>query len=316
MNKSTKTQPHHKVYVTYSMSRLVLTAGVSLLVSVSVFSQLKKFYVIKESNSFDTVDFYLKATATNCLVKQSLEDVDPLSIYGNPDLEKINPTFNSKITNNTCFAKLKLDEYNSSGFGDRFTFAMSRTKENHDFWQVGFSEDKIYRLDLNYGFGNAEVDLTGSPVQKFKLKSGSADILVGYEHGYFNPVLMDTFYVKVDFGSIITRHMEMSRAKNVITKIGFGNVLLDFDSGITEACRVDASVGAGNLEIILPREDAPVIIYVRDSPLCSVKLTRDFEEVENNIFVNSHYSVNATNLLTFDVDVALGQVKFKYVDAD
>ncbi len=298
------------------MSRLVLTVGVSLLVSFNVFSQLKKFYVLKESTSFDTIDFHLKATATNCLIRQSAEDFDPLAIYGNPDLDKINPSFKSKVSNNTCYAKLKLDEYNSSGFSDRFSFAMSRSKNDNDFWKVSFSEEKIYRLNLNYGFGNADVDLTGSPIQKFTLKSGSADIVVGYDHGYFNPILMDTFYVKVDFGSIVTRHLEMSRAKNVITKIGFGNVLLDFDSGITEACQVSASVGAGNLEIILPREEAPVIIYVRDSPLCSIKLTKDFEEVENNVFVNKHYSVSAKNLLTFDVDVALGQVKFKYVDAD
>ena len=73
-------------------------------------------------------------------------------------------------------------------------------------------------------------------------------------------------------------------------------------------------MGAGNLEIILPRLNTPVIIYVRDSPLCSVRLEKDFEEVENNVFVNESYSVDATNILTFDVDVALGQIKFTYED--
>ena len=102
--------------------------------------------------------------------------------------------------------------------------------------------------------------------------------------------------------------------KNVITKIGFGNVMLDFERGIAESCRVDASVGAGNLEIILPEEQTPIIIYVRDSPLCSVRMTKDFEEVEKNVFVNRSYKVDAENLLTFDIDVALGQVYFKYLD--
>ncbi|MEQ9404143.1 MAG: hypothetical protein RIM99_11180 [Cyclobacteriaceae bacterium] len=271
--------------------------------------------MIKDSPSFDTVDFYLKATAANCLIKQSDEDKDPLTIYGNPDLEKINPSFKSKVYNNTCYTKLELDEYNSSSFGDRFTFAMSKNTNENDFWKVSFSEDKIYRLNLNYGFGNADVDLTGSPIQQFELRSGSADILVGYDENSFNPIRMDTFFVKADFGSIVARHMEQARAKNVITKIGFGNVLLDFDKGLLEACRVDASVGAGNLEIILPADgETPVIIYVRDSPLCSIRLTRDFEEVEKNVFVNRSYKIDSENLLTFDVDVALGQVHFKYSD--
>lgn len=296
------------------MSRLVLTAGIALFVSVSAFSQLKRFYMVKDSPSFDTLDFYLKATATNCLIKQSDDDKDPLAIYGNPDLEKINPSFKSKVYNNTCYAKLELDEYNSSSFGDRFTFAMSRSSEENDFWKVSFSEDKTYRLNLNYGFGNADVDLTGSPIQRFKLRSGSADILVGYDEDNMNPIEMDTFFVKADFGSIVAKHMELARAKNVITKIGFGNVLLDFEKGVTSKCKVDASVGAGNLEVLLPRENTPVIVYVRDSPLCSIKLTKDFEEVENNVYVNQAYTVDSENLLTFDVDVALGQVQFKYAD--
>ena len=243
-----------------------------------------------------------------------MEDKDPLTIYGNPDLEKINPSFKSKVYGNTCHAKLVLDEYNSSSFGDRFTFAMSRSTEENDFWKVSFSEDKIYRLNLNYGFGNADVNLTGSPIQEFKLRSGSADILVGYDEGNMNPIRMDTFFVKADFGSIVARHMELARAKNVITKIGFGNVMLDFEKGVAESCTVDASVGAGNLEVVLPDIETPVIIYIKDSPLCSVRMTKDFEEVEKNVFVNRAYKVDSDNILTFDVDVALGQVYFRNAD--
>ena len=106
----------------------------------------------------------------------------------------------------------------------------------------------------------------------------------------------------------------MSRAKNVITEIGFGKMLLDFDSGLTGSCQVKVSIGAGSLEVILPREFTPVMINVRDSPLCTVQLTRDFEKVENNVYVNDSYDVHAENLLTFDVDVALGKVKFTYMD--
>ncbi|MEP0986368.1 hypothetical protein [Ekhidna sp.] len=282
--------------------------------SLGAFAQLSKFYTIKESSEFDTVDFYLKATATNCLLKQADSDNNPLTIYGNPDLEKINPTFASKVKNNTCYAKLALDEYNSSGFGDSFSMAVSRNEEDNDFWKVNLGENKTYRLNLIYGFGNADVNLTGSSVQRLKIKSGSADIVVGYDDGNINPIQMDTFYVKADFGSIVAKRMELARAKNVITKIGFGNVLLDFEREMSEKCTVDASVGAGNLEILLPKEGTPVIIYIRDSPLCAVKIAKGFEEVEKNVFVNMSYSADAENLLSFDVDVALGMVRFRYTD--
>lgn len=288
-----------------------MLAGVYLLSSLGASAQLNKFYTIKESSEFDTVDFYLKATAANCLLKQSSEDYHPLTIYGNPNLEKINPSFASKVKKGTCYAKLVLDEYSSSGFGDSFSMAVSRSDKENDFWKVNFSKKKVYKLNLIYGFGNADVNLTGATVSRLKIKSGSADIVVGFDDGFMNPIAMDTFYVKADFGSIVAKRMELTRAKNVITKIGFGNVLLDFDRNIAEKCRVDASVGAGNLEILLPKEDTPVIIYIRDSPLCAVKIADGFEEVEKNVFVNMNYSADAENLLTFDVDVALGMVRFK-----
>ncbi|WP_370089027.1 hypothetical protein [Ekhidna sp.] len=296
------------------MLRLVLIAGTSLLMSLSALAQLTKFYTIKESPEFDTVDFYLKATATNCLLKQAEKDNNPLTIYGNPNLEKINPTFASKIKNNTCYAKLALDEYNSSGFGDSFSMAVSRSDKDNDFWKVNLNKSEVYRLNLIYGFGNADVNLTGTSVQRLKIKSGSADIVVGYDDGNMNPIQMDTFYVKADFGSIVARRMELSRAKKVITKIGFGNVLLDFDKQMNEKCSVDASVGAGNLEILLPKDGTPVIIHLKDSPLCAVKIAKGFEEVEKNVFVNMSYDANAANLLSFDVDVALGMVRFRYTD--
>ncbi len=296
------------------MLKLAMTTGLSLLTCFCALAQLDKFYTVKQSPDFDTVDFYLKATATNCLLKKSDEDNNPLSIYGNPNLDKINPSFASKVRNRTCYAKLKLDEYNSSGFGDSFSMAVSRSDKENDFWKVNLNDENIYKLNLIYGFGNADVNLTGTAINKLKIKSGSADIMVGYDDGNYNPIKMDTFFVKADFGSIVAKRMELSRAKHVITKIGFGNVLLDFDQSNKEKCEVDASVGAGNLEILLPRRGTPVIIRIKDSPLCAVKMIDGFEEVENNVFVNMNYSASAENLLTFNVDVALGMVRFKYAD--
>ena len=43
-------------------------------------------------------------------------------------------------------------------------------------------------------------------------------------------------------------------------------------------------------------------------------MVEGFEEVEKNVFVNMNYSAGAENLLTFNVDVALGMVRFKYSD--
>lgn len=292
------------------MLRLVFTAALWLLFSFS-YGQLKRFYTLKETAKFDTVDFSLEATSGNCYIKSSKEE-GPLAIYGNPDLDKINPSFKSKIHNNKCVVALDLQEYRSSSFGDGLIMAMVRDGEENNYWKILFDQEKVYRLDLTYGFGNADVDLSGTSVQNFKVRSGSADIMVDYNDREPNKIPMDTFWVKADMGSIIARHLELSRAKYVMANIGFGRALLDFSKSTGERCTVEASVGAGNLDIYLPNRDVPMIIYLKDSPLCGMRLVEGFEEVERNVYVNMNYKADAQDLMIFRIDVALGNVSFYY----
>lgn len=295
------------------MLRLVFTAVFGLLFSFS-YGQLRKFYSIQETSSFDTVDFALEATAGHCSMKVSENSEGPLSIYGNPDLEKINPSFKSKIVDGKCIVDLDLQEFRSSSLSDGIVYAMLRgDKKDNNVWKVLFDEEKVYKLNLSYGFGTADIDLGGASVQIFKVKSGSADIAVGYGDSTPNKVVMDTFYIKVDMGSITARQLELARAKYIDANIGFGNALLDFgDRSLSQGCNIKASVGAGSLDIVIPGKDTPVIIYMKDSPLCGTSMAEGFEEVESNVFVNKSYSAGAENLMVFNIDVALGNVSFKY----
>ncbi len=295
------------------MLRLVFTAAFGLLFSFC-YGQLKKFYTLKETSGYSTIDFTLEATAGNCFIKSS-DSEGPLSIYGNPDLDKINPSFRSRIVDDVCKVHLDLQEFRSSSLSDGILLAMIRDKsEQNNYWKIIFDREKKYRLNLSYGFGNADVDLSGTSVQNFKVRSGSADILVDYSDGEPNKIEMDTFWVKADMGSIVARHLELARAKYVMANIGFGRALLDFSDASDTRCTVDASVGAGNLDVFLPGRDVPMIIYMKDSPLCGMRLAEGFEEVERNVFVNMNYRADAKNLLTFKVDVALGNVAFHYTN--
>ncbi|MFY0608107.1 MAG: hypothetical protein JXR10_15415 [Cyclobacteriaceae bacterium] len=286
-----------------------MTSVFALSITLS-FSQLKKFYTLKESVSFDTVAFRLEATTGNCYIKSS--DEGPLSIYGNPDLEKINPSFKSKVVGRTCQVDLDLEEFRSSSLGDGILLAMLHSEETqNNFWKILFDNEKVYRLDLSYGFGNADVDLSGTSVQNFKVRSGSADITVNYNDGLANKIEMDTFWVKTDMGSISAKHLELAKAKYVKANVGFGRAMLDFSANSERKCKVDASVGAGGLEVFLPGNHVPTIIYIKESPLCGIRIADGFEEVEKNVFVNMSYKADAENLLSFNVDVAMGNVAFR-----
>ena len=63
--------------------------------------------------------------------------------------------------------------------------------------------------------------------------------------------------------------------------------------------------------IAVPTDNTPVLVKVRSSMLCQVKLASSFVEIEDDIYVNEYYKADARNLLTFKVDGSMGNIIFK-----
>ena len=297
------------------MLRWALTIAMGCgLISTSV-AQLKKFYSLSEVSQFDTVNFEFEATSGHTHWRQ-VASGNPLTIYGNPDLDKINPTFDAQILQRNCQVSLGLEEFRNSGLGDGLAFAMlgsSPTEYDDNYWKVLLSDEKVYNLNMHYGIGTSDINLSGAKVKKLEIRTGSAEVSVSYSADKPNLCEMDTFMVKVDMGSFTANDLDHARAKFVSAEIGFGKAILDFSHPVTNSCEVQCNVGLGKLRVLLPKE-APVIIYLKDSPFRALRMMKDFEEVEKNVFINRTYDAEADNLLTFKVDVSLGNVDFRYAD--
>jgi hypothetical protein len=179
------------------------------------------------------------------------------------------------------------------------------------FWKMYLSDAKPYLLDLNYGVGNANIDLSGLAVQNLKINTGSADVNIGYHSGLENLVEMDTFFVRVDLGSVSAKNLSLARTKYVMANVGFGNLMLDLSTTPVVSNHVVGSVGAGNLIILLPSDNTPVFVKIKDSWLCSVKMPNGLNKVSENTFSNAAYTKDPKNALTFDLDVSMGNIIFK-----
>jgi hypothetical protein len=72
-------------------------------------------------------------------------------------------------------------------------------------------------------------------------------------------------------------------------------------------------VGAGNLVIVLPSEQTPVLVNIQDSWLCSVKIPETLKKISEHTFANAAYTndKNPKNALVFDLDVSMGSITFK-----
>jgi hypothetical protein len=174
------------------------------------------------------------------------------------------------------------------------------------------TDAKPYLLELYYGVGNANIDLSGLAIQNLKINTGSADVNIGYYSGIENSVQMDTFYVKVDLGSVTAKNLSLAKAKYLVADVGFGNVMLDLSTTPIMGNHIKGSVGAGNLVILLPAdENTPVLVRIKDSWLCSVRMPSNLKKTADNTFTNAAYTKSAKNALTFDLDVSMGNIIFK-----
>lgn len=283
----------------------IACAGVAL-------GQIKKQFTVENTQACDNIQLHLKANTGNCYIKPS-QNPEILNVFSNQDESSFSHNYRKELKGKTCEVYLDLEDSNSEGIGQTIStkmFGSTDASSSNKLWKMYLTDSKPYSLELNYAVGNANVDLSGLSIKKLKINTGSADVNVGY-NTMENKVDMDTFSVKVDLGSLNVKNLNLSRTKYMIADVGFGNMMLDFSSAPLISNRIKGTVGAGNLVIILPTDQTPVLVKIKDSWLCSVKMPGSLKKVNENTFANASYTKEASNTLVFDLDVSMGSIIFK-----
>jgi len=292
------------------MWRIGLLVG---LVCSSVFAiaQESKHFRVEQNHKYRSITVNYSASSGVCYLAQG-DDQDALSVYSTRDIDEFNHSFNREELGDNLSVELTLDEKNNESFSQSISNKVfAKTKPEDNIWKVILAEDILYNLNLTYGIGAAFIDLAGLSVNTLKVKTGSADVNIGYLTSMPNSVTMESMEIKVDLGNVRVRQISLANVQKISAEVGFGNMLLDLAEPMDEACHVVASVGAGNLEILIPKSDTPIVIRVKKSMLCDVKLTKSFKETEENVFTNMAFDADVDNLLEFDVDVSFGTIIFK-----
>jgi hypothetical protein len=292
------------------MLRVILLFIVNFTFFSCLVGQVKKFYSLENNQNTDKVNIVLTASSNSCCIKPTVNP-NLVNVFGND--YNTEPDINSETEMNERIQYLTINLDNSeknegTSLTKRF-FNASNDTDSH--WDLYLSNEKPMRLSLNYAVGDAQVDLSELPIEKLKISSGSADVRVEYLENRSNIVEMDSFLVKVDLGSLTIKRMNYSKAKIVVADVGFGALLMDYSKTLENQSNVYASVGAGNLVIGLPHNDnIPVIINIQNSPLCHVKIPKGYKKQKKNVYVSQGYTSEATNILSFNLDVVIGQIKF------
>jgi hypothetical protein len=274
--------------------------------------QVKKQFSVEDNTACDKIKLTVKSNSSTCFLKPS-HNPEILTVFSNQGADDFSHQFKKEINGKVCEVTLSLEEAQSESLSQNISYKVfgSDKPEQEKFWKMYLTDAKPYLLDLNYGVGNANIDLSGLAVQNLKINTGSADVNIGYHSGLENLVEMDTFFVKVDLGSVNAKNLSLARTKYVIANIGFGNLMLDLSTAPVVANYIKGSVGAGNLVIMLPSEETPVLVKIKDSWLCSVRMANTLKKISADTFANAAYTKDAKNTLTFDLDVSMGNIIFK-----
>jgi hypothetical protein len=274
--------------------------------------QIKKQFTVEDVQSCQDVLLCVKANSGNCYIKPS-QNTEILNVFSNQTETSYAHNFQKEVKGKTCEVRLNLEENQGEGLSQSISarfFGPSENTASDKVWKMYLTDAKPYFLELNYGVGNANIDLSGLAIKKLKISTGSADVHVAYA-SLENQIDMDTFSVKVDLGSLNVKNLNLSRTRYVSADVGFGNMVLDFSNKPLVSNRIKGSVGAGNLTIILPDNQTPVLVKIHDSWLCSVKLPASLKKIGENTFASAAYTKDAKNSLTFDLDVSMGNIIFK-----
>jgi len=292
------------------MWRIGLLVGM-VCSSLIVLAQESKHFRVEQNHKYRTITLNYSASSGVCYLAQG-DDQDALSVYSTRDIDEFNHSFNRHEMGDNLNIELSLDEKNNETFSQSISNKVfSKSKSEDNIWKVILTEDIPYNLNLSYGIGAAFIDLAGLSVSNLKVKTGSANVNIGYLTSMPNGINMDTMEIKVDLGNVSVRQIDLANVSYISAEVGFGNMLLDLAEPMDEPCHVIASVGAGNLEILIPKSEKPIIIRVKKSMLCDVKLTKSFKETDENVFTNMDIDADVSDILEFDVDVSFGTIIFK-----
>lgn len=274
-----------------------------------LYAQASRLMSIPDDGVFDKITLNLVSSNGDCFVESSPHK-SLVSVFDLNGRKKIDPYYqlnpDGNIQNIDLFMR---SESLSGGISSRFFI----DNPNHKYqWGITLTQDKPLDLTMNYIYGDSRVDLSDLSIERLHLNSGNARVDIGYFLGLPNKIQMDTFKVKVDMGTLKIYKPELSCASHIVADVGFGKMHMNFGDQLTQSSHIKASVGAGLLEIFLPKENLPVKIFLKNSLLCKVRLMENFTEIEKNIFVNASYLNHLEHALTFDLDVGLGNIVFIY----
>jgi hypothetical protein len=170
---------------------------------------------------------------------------------------------------------------------------------------VGLNPDVPVDLDLQFGAGEAAIDLGGLSLQRLKLATGASDTRVTFAQP--NRIAADEVRMEAGAAQLSVTGLGNTHASRFSLEGGVGDATLDFSGAWTRDATARVQMGMGSLKLRFPRGLG--VRITKDSFLAS------FDHPGMVKRGDAWYSTNwdhATRRVTVDIDAALGSIDVEW----
>lgn len=179
-------------------------------------------------------------------------------------------------------------------------------KKIHDYdnkMEFYFPSDIKTDLFLDFGVGDAEIDLTDIAVSKLNINCGLSDVEL--EINKRNKVVCKTANIESGLGDLEIYGLGNLAAKSIDINVGLGSADIDMTGDKIYDMDVNVDVGLGSLDMTLP-ENVNIEIYVDASFLSSVDIY-GLDNKKKKYWVTKNWDEDNPTI-SMDVNVGMGSV--------
>ena len=157
-------------------------------------------------------------------------------------------------------------------------------------------------LDMDFGLGEANIDLSHLAVSEFTLNCGLSDVRVSMETA--NPVSARRVTITSGLGDFNATELGNLKARKFRLEVGLGAADIDFSGEITDDMEGEIEVGLGSLDLTLPG-DVNVTLRVERTFLSSVDVVGLIKD--GDVWITRDW-IRGRPTIDLEVSVGLGSV--------
>ncbi|MEX2571924.1 MAG: hypothetical protein WD737_11550 [Gemmatimonadota bacterium] len=172
---------------------------------------------------------------------------------------------------------------------------------------IGLTREVPLDLRLEFGAGEAEIELGGIALERLSLSTGASETRVDFSNP--NPIAAEQIRIEAGAADLRVTGLGNTRAARIEFQGGVGATVLDFSGDWQGDATASVQMGVGSVTLRLPRSQG--IRLNRSSFLTS------FSAPGLERQGDSYYSANwgtADQQLILDVSAALGSIDIEWID--